>query len=203
VLAGALALLQQPASAQNIAFSLFERYLESLRQQAGIPGLSAVIVQDGRIDWERGFGNRDIENNLPAFPDTPYPIADLTETFASVLLMQCSERGSLVLDDALTRWAVPNPATVRQTLAHATTPTLNGFKYDPANFAQLTGVVDACGGQSARLRIVNEVFDRLAMMDSVPGRDLSDGDSPARDAFDTADLERFSAVISRMAVPRG
>ena len=33
----------------------FETYLESLRQQAGIPGLSAAIVKDGQIAWERGL----------------------------------------------------------------------------------------------------------------------------------------------------
>ena len=187
--------------AQNIAFSLFERYLESLRQQAAIPGLSAVIVQDGRVDWERGFGFRDVENSLAAFPDTPYPIADLTQTFASVLLMQCAEHGTLRLDDPLAVWAVPNGATVRQTLAHSTSASLNSFKYDPGNFAQLTTVVDACGGQSARQRVVKDVFDRLAMQDSVPGPDVAEPDSPARSAFDAADLDRYNAVLRRMAVP--
>jgi CubicO group peptidase (beta-lactamase class C family) len=201
LLAGTLALLQEPASAQNLAFSLFERYLESLRQQAGIPGLSALIVQDGRIGWERGFGYRDVEASLPAMPDTPYPIADLTQTFASVLLMQCEERGTLVLDEPLSQWSAGSTATVRQVLAHATAPPVNGFKYDPNAFAQLTPAVDTCGDQSARMRVVKEVFDRLVMHDSVPGRDVSDADSPARPAFDAAHLERYTAVLGRMATP--
>ena len=36
--------------------SPFESYLESLRAQAGIPGMSAALVQNGQIVWERGFG---------------------------------------------------------------------------------------------------------------------------------------------------
>ncbi len=201
VVAGTLALLQQPTNAQNLAFSLFERYLESLRQQAGIPGLSALIVQEGRIGWERGFGYRDVEASLPAMSDTPYPIADLTQTFASVLLMQCEERGTLVLDQPLSQWSVGSTATVRQVLAHATAPPVDGFRYDPNAFARLTPAIDACGDQSARLRVVKEVFDRLVMHDSVPGRDLSDADSPARPAFDAAHLERYAAVLGRMATP--
>jgi CubicO group peptidase (beta-lactamase class C family) len=201
VLAGAVTLLQQPTSAQNLAFSLFERYLDSLRQQAGIPGLSAVIVQDGRQVWETGLGHRDLESNLAATADTPYPISDLTQTFASVLLLQCAERGLLRLDDPLFRWSVPDSATIHQTLAHATSPSGAGFKYDPAGFARLTLPVNACGGESARLRVTHEIFERLGMADSVPGRDLADADSDARPSFSAAQLDRYTRVLSRLAVP--
>src|SRR5687767_5569063 len=49
-----------------------EHYLEALRQQAGIPGLSAAVVQDGQLIWERGFGFEDVEARVRATPDTPY-----------------------------------------------------------------------------------------------------------------------------------
>lgn len=200
-LAGAFALLQQPTSAQNLAYSLFERYVDSLRQQAGIPGLSAVIVQDGRVAWERGFGLREVESNLPATPDTPYPISDLTQTFASVLLLQCHERGLLRLDAPLSQWAVPDNATIQQTLAHATSPSGAGFRYDPAGFSRLTLPVNACGGDSARLRVSKEIFDRLGMADSVPGRDLEDPASDARLGFSSTQLDRYAAVLGRLAAP--
>src|SRR3954471_14370513 len=65
----------------------FEQSLDALRQQYKIPGLSAAVVSNGHIAWERGFGFRDLENGIPATPDTPYRIASLTKTFASMLLM--------------------------------------------------------------------------------------------------------------------
>jgi CubicO group peptidase (beta-lactamase class C family) len=207
VLAGAVALQQQAAHAQiaetqTLVVSLFERYLESLRQQAGIPGLSAVIVQDGDIVWDRAFGYRDLDSADPAHGDTPYPIADLTQTFAAVLLMQCVERGTLLLDSPLSRWSPgAGSDTVRQTLAHATNPNGTGFQYDPARFARLTAPVDACSGESARLRVAKEVFERFGMSDSVPGRDLEDAASEARAAFSATQLERYSRVLSRLAVP--
>ena len=60
-----------PVGAQSLTFSLFERYVDSLRQQSGIPGLSGAIVQDGRIVWERGFGMSDVERSVAARPTRP------------------------------------------------------------------------------------------------------------------------------------
>ncbi|MGE3473054.1 MAG: serine hydrolase, partial [Vicinamibacterales bacterium] len=73
-----MATLSSRPAAQGLPFTLFERYLDSLRQETGVPGLSAAIVQDGREVWEVGLGKQDIENNIFARPDTPYLIGQLT-----------------------------------------------------------------------------------------------------------------------------
>lgn len=194
------------AGAQSLAFSLFERYLESLRQQAGIPGLSAAIVQDGRIVWERGFGVQDVERAVAATPDTPYPIAALTQTFASVLLMQCVERGTLSLDDPILKWTSLIPesgATIRHLLTHASEGAPGaGFKYDPSRYAALTPVSDACGDQPYRRLLAQAILDRLGMADSVPGHDLGDPSAAApRELFDQETLARYAAVLRRLATP--
>jgi CubicO group peptidase (beta-lactamase class C family) len=61
-------------SDRSLPISLFERYLESLRQQAGIPGLSVAIVQNGQLVWEAGFGFQDVDGLVRATPDTVYPV---------------------------------------------------------------------------------------------------------------------------------
>jgi CubicO group peptidase (beta-lactamase class C family) len=186
-----------PAGAQSIAFSIFERYVEPLRQQAGIPGLSAVIVHQDDIAWRHGFGYSDLERSIAASDDTPYLIGDLTQTFAALMLLQCVERGTLDLDDP-----VPSAeGTIRQSLAHVSNASGTDFRYDPVRFARLTPAVDACGADSARLRVARDVFDRLAMHDSVPGRDLNDPSSLARPSFTATELERYSRALSRLAVP--
>src|SRR5262245_38810742 len=80
---------------QRIA--LFTRYLEPLRIQAGIPGLSAAITSNGNIIWEAGLGFADVEAKVAAAPHTPYVIASITKTATSTLLMQCVEEGRLNL----------------------------------------------------------------------------------------------------------
>ena len=45
--------------------------------------------------------------------------------------------------------------------------------YDPERYAQLTPVVEPCLPQPYRKSVAANVLERLAMKDSVPGRDLS------------------------------
>src|SRR5512145_2959813 len=90
---------QTPSPQRALTTPPFEAYLESLRRQAGIPGLSAGLVQDGELVWERGFGFQNVEARIPATPDTPYPVADLSQLLSSVLLLQCVEQRYLRLDD--------------------------------------------------------------------------------------------------------
>jgi CubicO group peptidase (beta-lactamase class C family) len=182
------------------SFSLFERYLDSLRQQTGIPGLSAAIVQGRKVIWERGFGQRDIETNQPALPDTPYPIGGLTQSFGAVALGQCIERGTLDVDAPVDRWAPALPAgvTVRQLLSHSSTGT---FQYDASRFAALTAVADDCGDQPFRPRVTTDVLERLGMADSAPGTDLVAPPEPVRAQFQAEQLARFGRVLDRMASP--
>src|SRR5262249_25366375 len=69
-----------------------DRSIEDLRAVLKIPGLSAAVVKEQKVIWLQGFGLADVENNLPATPQTPYRIASLTKTFASTLLMQLVEQ---------------------------------------------------------------------------------------------------------------
>jgi CubicO group peptidase (beta-lactamase class C family) len=197
--------LPQGSAAQSLTFSLFERYLESLRQQAGIPGLSAAIVQDRSIVWERGFGFQNVENLIPATPSTPYVVGGLTETLSSVLVLQCVERGHVRLDEPIRRWtsAIPEPgATVGHVLAHASSGSPGtAFAYDPSRYAALSPVIDDCFGQLYRKALTQAVLDRLVMSDSVPGHDVGDSSNPERNLFDPGRLERYAAVLGRLATP--
>jgi CubicO group peptidase (beta-lactamase class C family) len=197
--------LPEGSAAQSLTFSLFERYLESLRQQAGIPGLSAAIVQNGNIVWEGGFGLQDVENSVRATPSTPYVVGGLTETFSSVLLLTCVERGLLYLDDPIRKWtsAIPDAsATVRHVLAHASSGSPgSAFRYDPSRYAALSPVVDDCFDQPYRRALAQRVLDPPGMIDSVPGQDLGDPSNADRNLFEQRSLERYAGVIGRLATP--
>lgn len=194
----------QGAQDQILRTPPFEAYLESLRQQAGIPGISAAIVQDGAIVWERGFGFQNLEARIRATPDTPYPVGELSQMFAAVLLLQCVEQRRFALDDPARRYGatVEEPeATLRQLLNHTSEGTPGTtFRYDPARFSQLTNAVEWCAPQPYRKSVAHRLLEFLAMRDSVPGRDLVDRRVVPEELFDSAALDRYAAVIQRMAV---
>jgi CubicO group peptidase (beta-lactamase class C family) len=182
----------------------FEAYLELLRQQAGIPGLSAAIVQNGEIVWERGMGFQNVDARIRATPDSPYLIGDLSESFAAVLLLECLESRQLGLDDQLAGYgaAIDPGVTVRQVLTHtAASPTGEIFRFDPARFALLTPAVERCVPQPYRKTVAVQLLERLAMKDSVPGRDVLDPQVVETNVFAEAIRERYRAVLERLAVP--
>ncbi len=199
-----LALMPRPA-AQGLPYTLFERYLDSLREQTAIPGISAVIVQGRRVVWEAGLGKQDLEKSLPARPDTPYLIGDLTQSFSAVVLGQCIERMGLNINDAVRRWTTGIPessATVRHVMAHASSGSPGEtFLYDPARFATLTSVADACADRPLRRTVAEDIFDRLGMGDSLPGRDLERMASAGSAFFSNDRLKRYETVLQRMAAP--
>jgi CubicO group peptidase (beta-lactamase class C family) len=97
-----------------------------------IPGLSAAIVSNGRIIWEAGFGFQDVENQIPATPETPYRTASITKTFASMLLMKCVERGTLNLDTPIrsyTSGIADSRVTVRHLFTHTSQSSPPGESY--------------------------------------------------------------------------
>ena len=186
---------------QNLALTLFERSLEQLRQESGIPGLSAVIVRNRTVVWRVGLGMADVERSIRAEPDTPYPVGDLTQPLAATLLLQRIDRGEIELDDRIRRWTtmVPNPsATLGQVLRHTST---GAYDYDPAQFAAITPVIEYYTRLPFRKALAHEILDFLSMRDSVPGHDMEQPSPLDVPFFEASDLSRYRAIVQRLAVP--
>jgi CubicO group peptidase (beta-lactamase class C family) len=211
----AAALLLTSAGTRGQQTSLFlpagtlpvlDTYLDALRQQAGIPGMSAAVLSEGQIVWEKGYGFQNIATRQAATPDTPYLVGDLSATLGAVLLLQCVEQRRLDLDRPLEQYGVTPPepdATLRGILSHAGPSIGNeSFFYNPDRYAHLTALMEWCAPQPYRKSVAHRLLNRLAMQDSVPGTDLRD---PAlvlpEGLFETSDLERYRRVLDRIAVP--
>ena len=96
--------------------------LESLRVEAGIPAISAAIVQDGKVAWTAGKGRVDVEANIAARADTPYVVGSISQILGSTLLLRkCLDQSYLELGDHITRWMPAYPeadTTVKDLLTH-------------------------------------------------------------------------------------
>jgi|SRR5829696_1702945 len=185
---------------------VLDSYLEALRLQVGIPGMSAAVLKDGDIVWEKGYGFQNTATRERATPDTPYLVGDMSSTLAAVLLLQCVEQRRMTLDDPMTRYQLTSPepdATLRGLLSHASPPGVREpFTYGPERYAHLTAVMEWCAPQQYRKSVAHRLLNRLGMTDSVPGTDLAD---PAmtlpEDLFEPEQIARYRSVLQRIAVP--
>jgi CubicO group peptidase (beta-lactamase class C family) len=202
-LTAALLLLCVPAQAQVLVYEVFGAYLDSLRDQAGIPGLAAAIVDTNGIVWERAYGRQDVDRALAMRTDTPFNADGLTQTMTAAMVLRCVEERRLSLDDSVGTFGVPTTepdATVRQLLTHTSGAHDNlTFLLRPERLAPLWPIVRKCG-DSYRETFAN-LLHRLAMFDSVPGPNIVTVVPPAEGVPHPRDVERYAAILERRATP--
>jgi len=203
-LVAALLFVCVPAQAQIIVYEVFGAYLDSLRDQAGIPGLAAAVVDSNGIVWERAYGRQDIARALPARTDTPFNADGLTQSITAVMVLRCAEERRLSLDDTAGTFSITTnepDATIRQLLTHTSGPADRlTFFLRPDRLAPLWPIVRTCAGDSYRETFAT-LLHRLAMFDSVPGPNMVTLAKGAEGVPDPVDVERYTAILQRRATP--
>ena len=203
-IAVAVAGFGQRTSAQGLTFSLFERYLESLRENAGIPGMSALVLQGGSEVWSAGFGRADIDSSARPTADTPYLIGGLSQTIgATLVLKKCIDESFATLNDPVAEWVQGFPessTTIAQLLAHVS-PNTGAFNYDLTRFGALTPVVEACGDMSYAPLLWSEILAPMGMAFSSPGTALVRPTATDLSQFEPEELAHFAEVVNRLAKP--
>jgi CubicO group peptidase (beta-lactamase class C family) len=118
-----LIILSAPVFAQDA----LDMYIQQQMTQQKIPGLSAVIVKDGKIAWVQTYGYADLENQKAVETNTVFMMASISKTLTATGLMQLYEKGKFALDDSIDKFLPfkvrnPNhpeiPITFRDLLTH-------------------------------------------------------------------------------------
>ncbi len=191
------------SAAQSLSVSLFERYLESLRIEAGIPGISATILHEGVAVWEQGLGRQDLDSNLAASATTPYMLGELSQALGSTLVLKtCVDESYAELSDPAADWAPGFPdqlSTLFHLLAHAAPP--RTFSYDATRFDVLTRVLETCAERPYATVLVEDLFERLGMEHSVPAYALTALPAVDQVALGPARLAHYTAVLRALATP--
>jgi len=182
----------------------FGSYIDALRTQAGIPGITGAIVGDTDILWAQAFGQRDLASSDLMRTDTPFQLDGLTELFTATMVMQCVDRGTTTLDAPIGVYTPSSPdasATVGQVLTH-TTGTLGNlsYNYNPARLETLKFVLEVCNKLTFR-QSFTQTLQRLGMMDSVPGPDAHLPELSNADVASPADAARYQQILYRLATP--
>lgn len=100
-----------------------EERISKAMTERGIPGLLLAIGINGELAWTAGFGFADVENSVPASPDTVYRLASISKPIAAVAALQLMEAGTLDIDASVRTYVPEFPekahiVTVRQLLCH-------------------------------------------------------------------------------------
>jgi CubicO group peptidase (beta-lactamase class C family) len=101
-----------------------ERYVAEWMSENGVPGASVAVVDGTDLAYSEGFGARDLDQNLPATPETLYGIGSCTKSVVATAVLQCVERTDLELSDPVSEYLphlseVPgDPITVESLLNH-------------------------------------------------------------------------------------
>ena len=133
-----------------------DAWFEGQVRDAGIPGAALVVVGDGRIVHERGFGTADATGR-PVTAGTPFVIGSLSKSITALAVMQLVDAGEVDLDASIARYlpsfTLADPAagariTVRDLLTHTSgIPTAAGI-------APLSAPATSLGDQVEALRDV-------------------------------------------------
>src|SRR5258708_9772941 len=97
--------------------------IERQMQGRHIPGLSLAVVRDGKVIKSQGYGLANLENSVPATPDTVYLLASMTKQFTAMSILMLAEDGKLSIDDPINKYLNEPPdawkdITIRELLGH-------------------------------------------------------------------------------------
>jgi CubicO group peptidase (beta-lactamase class C family) len=100
-----------------------ERYVRSVMEQRGIPGVSVAVARGGKLLASQAWGMSNVEHSVAATPDTVYLLASITKMFTATAILQLAEEDKLQLDDPVSKHLSGTPEawrgiTIRRLLTH-------------------------------------------------------------------------------------
>jgi CubicO group peptidase (beta-lactamase class C family) len=114
------------------------RNLAERMSEMRTPGISIAVINDGVIEWARGYGVTEAGTDKPVTPRTLFQAASISKPVAALAALRLVEKGALRLDEdvnaKLTSWKVPEndftkteKVTLRRLLSHTAGLTVHGF----------------------------------------------------------------------------
>ena len=107
-----------------------DRQLAELFKAGAVPGASVVLIENGQITFEKGYGFADVAKQIPATSQTPFRAGSISKGLTSIGVMTLVERGRLSLDTPLRTiapeihfinpWEQTDPVRLVHLLEHTT-----------------------------------------------------------------------------------
>lgn len=112
--------------------------IEDRMKELNIPGLSIAVMNNGVIEWAKGYGIADSTENRKVTTETVFQAGSISKPVAATRVHQLVEKGVVDLDtdvnEYLNSWKLPNneftktkKVTLRGLLTHSAGLTVHGF----------------------------------------------------------------------------
>jgi CubicO group peptidase (beta-lactamase class C family) len=103
-----------------------------------VPGVSVAVINNGAVEWARGYGVREAGGTQPVTVHTRFQAASISKPVAAMAALGLVQEGRLALDEdvnaKLKSWKVPEndltkqqKVTLRRILSHSAGLTVHGF----------------------------------------------------------------------------
>jgi CubicO group peptidase (beta-lactamase class C family) len=98
-----------------------------------IPGLALGIVYKGNLLYAKGYGKANIENEVPATPDSVFAIASVSKPIIALGVARLVEQGKLRFDDPIAKYLPGTPKSWKDVrLTHLLSHTSGITRESPA-----------------------------------------------------------------------
>ncbi len=119
-----LLLIVCSSSAQefNSKISKIEDSLLTVMNINKMPGVSIAIYKEHFL-WSKGFGYSDLENNIPASPQTSFILASVMKSMTALAVVKLAHDGTIDLNNEIQEYVIRYPKkkwpiTIKQVLGH-------------------------------------------------------------------------------------
>jgi len=65
---------------------------------------TALVAENGKVIFKKGYGLADFEWKVPNTPDTKFRLGSITKQFTATLILQLVEEGKLLLTDPVGKY---------------------------------------------------------------------------------------------------
>ena len=166
---------------KDTSFENFEQDILALKEYFHIPGIAVLVKKDGHIIYENYMGYADLENQIPVDSTSIFPIASITKTFATVLLLQLVQEGKVDLEDPINKYLEDTSLTdsikIKHVLSHSSEGIPGSFFNYSSRFFLLTNVIEKSSGVSLADLIGDRIIEPLKLNHTIPLIDQNTLDS--------------------------
>ncbi|MCC7477279.1 serine hydrolase [bacterium] len=89
----------QKAAERAAKIAEYEAFVDQVLKQWNVPSAAIGIWVEGQVVLAKGYGQRNVEQKLPANADTIYAIGSETKAFTTMMLAQLCDEGKLDWDE--------------------------------------------------------------------------------------------------------